>query len=52
MLLEVHDLNTFYGASHVLQGISLNVAEGELVALVGSERDGEEYDSQDHYGSG
>jgi branched-chain amino acid transport system ATP-binding protein len=35
MLLEVKDLNTFYGASHVLQGISLNVAEGELVALLG-----------------
>ena len=35
MLLEVHDLNTFYGSSHVLQGISLNVAEGELVALLG-----------------
>lgn len=35
MLLEVNDLNTFYGASHVLQGISLNVAEGELVALLG-----------------
>ncbi|HEY5497009.1 MAG TPA: ABC transporter ATP-binding protein [Syntrophales bacterium] len=28
-------MNTFYGASHVLQGISLNVAEGELVALLG-----------------
>lgn len=35
MLLEVQDLNTFYGTSHVLQGISLNVAEGELVALLG-----------------
>lgn len=35
MLLEVKDLNTFYGASHVLQGVSLNVAEGELVALLG-----------------
>ena len=35
MLLEVKDLNTFYGASHVLQGISLNVADGELVALLG-----------------
>ena len=35
MLLEVADLNTYYGASHVLQGISLNVAEGELVALLG-----------------
>jgi branched-chain amino acid transport system ATP-binding protein len=35
MLLEVKDLNTFYGASHVLQGVSLNVADGELVALLG-----------------
>ncbi len=35
MLLEVEDLNTYYGASHVLQGISLNVAEGELIALLG-----------------
>jgi branched-chain amino acid transport system ATP-binding protein len=35
MLLEVTDLNTFYGTSHVLQGISLNVADGELVALLG-----------------
>jgi branched-chain amino acid transport system ATP-binding protein len=35
MLLEVHDLNTFYGTSHVLQGISLTVDQGELVALLG-----------------
>ena len=35
MFLEVKDLNTFYGASHVLQGISLNVNEGEIVGLLG-----------------
>jgi branched-chain amino acid transport system ATP-binding protein len=35
MLLEVRDLNTYYGASHVLQGISLTVAQGELIALLG-----------------
>ena len=35
MLLEVQDLNTFYGTSHVLQGISLNVSEGEVIALLG-----------------
>ncbi len=35
MLLEVKDLNTCYGASRVLQGVSLNVDEGELVALLG-----------------
>jgi branched-chain amino acid transport system ATP-binding protein len=35
MFLDVKDLNTFYGASHVLQGISLNVNEGEIVGLLG-----------------
>lgn len=35
MLLEVQELNTFYGLSHVLQSVSLNVAEGEIVALLG-----------------
>ena len=35
MLLEVEGLNTYYGDSHVLQGISLTVAAGELVALLG-----------------
>ncbi|MCF8085039.1 MAG: ABC transporter ATP-binding protein [Deltaproteobacteria bacterium] len=35
MLLHIKDLHTYYGASHVLQGISLDVAEGELVALLG-----------------
>lgn len=35
MLLEVKDLNTFYGESHVLQNMSLAVDAGELVALLG-----------------
>ncbi|MGQ9695204.1 MAG: ABC transporter ATP-binding protein [Thermodesulfobacteriota bacterium] len=35
MLLEVKELNTFYGLSHVLQSISLNVEAGEIVALLG-----------------
>jgi branched-chain amino acid transport system ATP-binding protein len=35
MLLQVKDLNTFYGASHVLQGLSINIEQGELVALLG-----------------
>src|SRR5665647_41754 len=35
MLLQVRDLNTYYGTSHVLQGISLDVGQGELVALLG-----------------
>ena len=35
MLLEVKDLNTYYGESHVLQGISLTLDQGEIVALLG-----------------
>ena len=35
MFLEVEDLNTYYGASHVLSGVSLTVNEGEIVCLLG-----------------
>jgi len=34
-MLEVRDLHTYYGDSHVLQGINLRVAEGGCVALLG-----------------
>jgi len=34
-VLEVNDLHAFYGKSHVLQGVSLSVARGEIVALLG-----------------
>ncbi|HZD22309.1 MAG TPA: ABC transporter ATP-binding protein [Acidimicrobiia bacterium] len=35
MSLSVRDLNTFYGSSHVLHGVSLDAASGELVVLLG-----------------
>jgi branched-chain amino acid transport system ATP-binding protein len=35
MLLEIKELNTYYGASHVLQGISATVNNGEIVGLLG-----------------
>ncbi len=34
-MLEVEGLNAWYGASHVLHGISLAVEPGEILALVG-----------------
>jgi branched-chain amino acid transport system ATP-binding protein len=34
-MLELDDIHTYYGDSHVLQGISLGVAEGRCVALMG-----------------
>ena len=35
MLLEATDLHTFYGASHVLHGVTFSIAEGETVTLMG-----------------
>jgi branched-chain amino acid transport system ATP-binding protein len=35
LILEVKNINTFYGLSHVLHGLSINVVEGEVVALLG-----------------
>ncbi|HLG71243.1 MAG TPA: ABC transporter ATP-binding protein [Chloroflexota bacterium] len=34
-MLQVEDIHTYYGDSHILQGVSLNVNPGELVCLVG-----------------
>ena len=34
-MLEVENLNAWYGKSHILQGVYLNVGEGEIVALLG-----------------
>jgi len=34
-VLEVSDLHTYYGESHVLQGVSLEVGAGEVVAILG-----------------
>jgi branched-chain amino acid transport system ATP-binding protein len=36
MLLELRDVEVRYGAIRALQGVSLHVDEGELVALIGS----------------
>lgn len=34
-LLELEDVETYYGQSHILQGVDLTVGEGEVVALLG-----------------
>jgi branched-chain amino acid transport system ATP-binding protein len=35
MILEINNIDTYYGQSHVLQGISLGIEEGEVVSLLG-----------------
>ena len=34
-MLEIKNLNAYYGKSHILQGINLSVNEGEIVSLLG-----------------
>ena len=34
-MLEVRDIHTYYGDSHVLQGISLSMTRGQVVGILG-----------------
>ncbi len=35
-MLQVKDINVYYGAIHAIKGVSLEVSDGEIVALIGS----------------
>jgi len=35
LILELKNINTFYGLGHILHGLSIGVDEGEVVALLG-----------------
>lgn len=35
MGLEVNNINTFYGTSHILHGISINIPDGAMVSILG-----------------
>lgn len=35
LLIHVQNLNTYYGASHILQGVNFSVAAGETIGLMG-----------------
>ena len=35
VLLEIEDLDLFYGKSQALDGVSLHVDEGEIVSVIG-----------------
>lgn len=34
-MLEIKDLHAYYGKSHIIQGISFSVGEGEIVSILG-----------------
>jgi branched-chain amino acid transport system ATP-binding protein len=35
MILQIESIDTYYGLGHILHGLSIQVAEGEVVALLG-----------------
>src|SRR5262249_62318781 len=35
LMLELKNVDAFYGLGHILHGLSLSVSEGEVVALLG-----------------
>lgn len=35
-MLQIKNLHTYYGAIHALKGIDMEVKEGEVVSLIGS----------------
>ena len=35
-MLDIKDVHTYYGNIHALKGVTLQVAEGEVVTLIGS----------------
>jgi len=35
-VLEIQDLNVFYGGIHAVKGVSMNVPEGKIVTLIGA----------------
>lgn len=35
-MLELKDVHTFYGSIHALKGVSIEIAEGEIITLIGA----------------
>src|SRR5829696_8621881 len=34
-MLRITNINTFYGTSHIIHGVSLEIADGDLVSVLG-----------------
>ena len=51
MILEVKEIHTYYGTSHILFGVSLDIQEGEAVCLLGQEWGWEDDDVKKYHWS-
>ena len=49
-VLEVEDINVYYGAIHAIKDVSFEVHEGEIVALIGANGAGKSTTAQDALG--
>ncbi len=47
-MLSVKGIHTYYGLSHILYDVSLEVSKGEIVGLLGQERGRQEHDHEEH----
>ena len=48
-MLEVKDLNVYYGVIQAIKGISFEVNEGEIIALIGANGAGKTHDPAYHH---
>ena len=46
-ILEVNDLNVYYGAIHAIKNISFEIKKGEIVTLIGANGAGKTSTLQD-----
>jgi ABC-type branched-subunit amino acid transport system ATPase component len=49
ILLKVKDLQVGYGGIQAVKGVSLEVREGELVSLIGSNGGGQNHHHESHH---
>lgn len=45
-MLKIENLHVYYGGIHALRGINMEVADGQIISLIGANGAGKEYDAQ------
>ena len=48
-ILEVKELEVYYGVIQAIKGISFEVNEGEIIALIGANGAGKDHHPSDHH---